>query len=126
MAGFLSPEWFAEVAAATDGEAPPAGALVLEQVVDGTPYGQVRYLVLVGAGKAFVRPAGDGDLAADLTITCDWETASAIAKGELSAQRALMQGRLRIRGGAAALAGRAADLAGTDPVPAEVRKNTNF
>lgn len=129
MPRFLSRQWFDEVAAATDGDAPPPDALVLEQVVNGTPYGRVTYLVLVADGRAVIRPT-EAETATqpspDLTITCDWETASAIAKGELSAQRALMQGRLRIRGSAAALGGRASELAGIDPVPPEVRKNTTF
>ena len=55
--------------------------------------------------------------APDLTITCDWATAAELAQGKLSAQAALMAGRLRVRGNLARLAGRAADLVGLDPVP---------
>jgi hypothetical protein len=62
----------------------------------------------------------------DLTITCDWATATGLAQGTLSAQAALMAGRLRVRGDLAGLAGRAADLAGLDPVPASVRRQTTY
>src|ERR1700677_1056754 len=62
----------------------------------------------------------------DLTITCDWATATAMAQGHLSAQTALMDGRLRVRGNLARLAGCAADLVGLDPVPAEVRHQTTY
>jgi SCP-2 sterol transfer family protein len=59
---------------------------------------------------------------ADLRITTDWETAVAVARGELSTQRALMQGRLRVSGSPDRLGA----AARTDPVPAGVRQSTTF
>jgi hypothetical protein len=131
MARFLSAEWFGEIADQRPAE--PAGepGLVLEQVVQGTPDGEVRYRVVVGGGRAHIEPAGDAQApgripSPDLTIACDWPTASAMAQGQLSAQAALMAGRLRVRGSLARLSGRVADLAGLDPVPPEVRRRTTY
>jgi hypothetical protein len=152
MARFLSEAWFEEIESArADGSDPsgsenathPADRLVLQQVVTGTPEGEVSYLVVIEEGRARVerppaasgaeQPAtGGGDRAGgdragvDLTITCDWQTATAIAQGGLSTQRALMQGRLRVRGTPTAVLGRSLQLANIDPVPPEVRKNTTY
>ena len=132
MVRFLSEEWFAAVreqtnetrTARSDGREPDP--LVLEQVVTGSPDGDVRYLVIIENGAARISTTSSPDDNADLTITCAWETATAIAKGELSSQTALMQGKLRVRGNLSKLSGRAGDLAGLDPVPEPVRRTTTF
>ena len=154
MARFLSPEWFEDVrrhAGTPDAEHAPGGgkrnggagapaggespALVLEQVVTGTPYGEVRYLVVVEEGTAHIASTGgaggtggvgDATPGADLTVTSAWETAVAIARGDLSAQVALMEGQLRIRGNLARLPDVSARLARNDPVPEEVRRATTY
>ncbi len=105
---------------------PRPDRLVLEQVVTGSPHGNVRYFVVVEGNNARLVEPGFARQVADLTITTDWDTATAMAKGELATQAALMQGRLRVRGNLAKLAGRAGDLAGLDPVPEAVRKNTTY
>ena len=126
MARFLSPEWFAEVDAAA-GPAPDAADVVLEQVVEGAPGGPVRYRVELGGGRPrIVWPVPPDAPAADLRITSDWATAVALARGELSTQTALMQGRLRMSGNPQRLADTAAALQGADPVPASVRESTTF
>jgi SCP-2 sterol transfer family len=129
MARFLSSEWFAEVAAAQGGR-PEAGdgpSLVLEQIVKASPQGDVRYLIVVADGRAAIEHSGPGEGPdPDLTITCEWSTATAIAQGLLSTQRALMQGRLRVRGNVARLSAKVAEVTGLDPVPEEVRKNTTY
>jgi putative sterol carrier protein len=129
MARFLSSEWFDEVATCapqppTDESGNPEADLVLEQVVRDTSDGEVRYRVVVASGRAYIQPAGASP--PDLTITCDWATATAMARGHLSAQTALMDGRLRIKGNLARLTGSTADLVGLDPVPAEVRHQTTY
>jgi hypothetical protein len=128
MARFLSPEWFAEVAGAAPASEPTADALTIEQVVEATPDGPVRYRVIVAGGTARLVGPGHGVDGSDpdLTITSDWSTAVAIARGQLATQAALMTGRLRIRGNLARLAGRAEELAGLDPVPADVRRHTTY
>ncbi len=129
MVRFLSAEWFAAVAAARGGSPARDGEprLVLEQIVRATPEGDVRYLVVMNALSAAIehpRPGEGPD--PDLTITCEWQTATAIAQGQLSTQRALMQGRLRVRGNLARLSEKLAEVAGLDPVPPEVREKTTY
>jgi hypothetical protein len=143
MARFLSPEWFAEVtrfprpletkAGLPLAEASAESPLVLEQVVRDGPDGEVRYRVVVTAGGAYIEPPSNLDRrpapdqpAPDLTIACDWPTATDLAQGTLSAQAALMAGRLRVSGNLARLSRRAADLVGVDPVPDPVRRRTTY
>src|SRR5579862_8629622 len=108
MARFLSDEWFAAAVPATS-RSPEPDALVIEQVVTGTPDGDVRYLVLADSTGAWIDHGGrDGRDGPEphLTITCNWSTATEVARGRLSTQRALMEGKLRIRGGVRDLAPR--------------------
>lgn len=126
MALFLSPEWFGEVARATPGSDRPVQA-VLEQVVEGAPDGTVTYRVELAGGEArIVWPVPPDAPGADLRLTCDWATASSIAKGELSTQRALMQGRVRVSGHLGRLAEVAGDVQSLDPLPGSVRSCTTF
>ena len=137
MARVLSPDWFDEIVRGTQPVCDAPGTddcdLVLEQVVRDTPDGEVRYRVVVTSGRAYIeRPSSggagteSGTLPPDLRITCDWATAGAMAQGLLSAQAALLEGRLRVKGDLARLSGRAADLAGLDPVPDAVRRQTTY
>lgn len=124
MPVFLSEEWFATVAAQT-----PAGdrqpVAVLEQVVDGTPGGRVTYRVEVSESDArIVWPVAADAARADLRMACDWPTAVGVARGEISTQRAIMEGRLRVSGNPGRLAELAGVLDGVDPVPPAVRRNT--
>lgn len=130
MVRFLSPAWFELVA---DQQAPPApergggdapAPLVLQQVVTGTPDGEVCYQVVVGAGRTSIAPGRAAE--PDVTFTSDWPTATAIAQGALSTQAALLDGRIRISGTMAPLAARAGELAALDPVPAPVRAATTY
>jgi hypothetical protein len=97
---------------------------VVEQVVTGTPDGEVRYVVVGGASPRI--ETGPAGAEPDLTFTVDWPTACAVAQGGISAQQALTDGRLRVRGNLSRLAGRLADLNGIDPVPPEVRRTTTY
>lgn len=124
MARYLSAEWFALVSSAPLAE--PA-VIVLEQVVRETPDGAVVYRVEIGPSRARIMWPVPADASpADLRITTDWDTAISVAQGDLSTQRALMQGRLRVSGSPDSLAGATSTLAGLDPVPAGVRENTTF
>jgi hypothetical protein len=128
MARFLSDEWFA-AAAPDSAPATSPVELVIRQVVTGGPEGDVHYLVVVAGDRAWIeRPAPPTRprREADLTITNTWATATAIAKGELSAQRALMEGRLRVSGNLTRLYRVDRDLAGLDAVPPAVRAATTY
>ena len=94
MARFLSPEWFDEQAA----DDPDPVLLTIQQVVTGTPDGEVRYVVRVGPGGSSAR-RGEAPTP-DVTFTESWETALAIHAGQLAPQLAFADGRLRIDGDA--------------------------
>jgi SCP-2 sterol transfer family len=130
MARFLSPEWFDQVRYATPPNEPPGDdsplvPLVVEQVVTGTPDGEVRYVIVADRQSPRIE-TGPPEAEPDVTITVDWPTACAVAQGALSTQQALMEGRLRVRGNLTRLGGRVAELNGLDPIPPDVRRTTTF
>lgn len=101
MAKFLSEEWASDmerllneseqfIAAAGDID------LVMQQNVEGGPEGDVSYFLQIRDGKATIA-IGTSD-GAHVTATQDYETAAAIAKGELSMQNAFMSGKLKVSG----------------------------
>ncbi|MGC8513871.1 MAG: SCP2 sterol-binding domain-containing protein [Acidimicrobiales bacterium] len=125
---FLSTGWFDAVKR----QAPqwverPGRSVVLEQVVEGTPDGTVRYRVEASSGTCrIIWPVDPEAAQADLTVTCDWGTAAAIASGELNAGVALTQGRLKVRGNPLAIDLSDSEACFADPVPSEVRRSTIF
>ncbi len=123
MARFLSEKWFDEVEAAA---VPAAGDadVILEQVVTGTPAGDVRYQVVVAAGRAVVTRGRAGS--PDATFTEDYATATAISKGECTPEAALLAGHIVVAGNMATLSARQGDMAGLDSIPPAVRATTTF
>jgi putative sterol carrier protein len=97
---FLSDEWVAEVkerlnasdafrAAAADADA------TLQQAIT-SPEGERRYWIRIKGGSIDM---GSGEVQQpDATITQDYETAAALARGELNPVAAFMSGKLRING----------------------------
>ncbi len=95
---FLSDEWLSSLARRYESAVGDRGrpALVIQQVVTGTPDGEVAYVVHLGPEG--VRTSRGRIDHADLAFTQDLATAVAIHRGEISAQSAFMAGRLRISG----------------------------
>jgi putative sterol carrier protein len=129
VARYLSEEWFDEVnrAAADSDQLQTDTAsveLTIQQVVTDTPDGDVRYAVRVRRGRVEV-VRGD-DPGADVTITEDWDTARAVAAGDLSAPTAFMTGRIRVGGNVAVLLDAQGSLQGLDQVFADLRDRTTF
>jgi hypothetical protein len=121
VARFLSDAWFDEVAeAGAPGDRP---GLSLQQVVTGGPDGEVRYHVRVGQGSATIHRGQSPR--PDVSFTEDYATAAAVARGELTVQVALLDGRIAVAGNFAALVARQEELA-SDPIPAAVRAATTF
>ncbi len=91
----LTSEWMRQLGSVTSAiKADPDVSLVIEQTVDGpTP---LRWHVAISNGSAstVLGPADDPDI----TLTTDRETATGIATGSTSAQRAFLEGKLRISG----------------------------
>lgn len=99
---FLSEDWAKEVTNALNSsedfkKAATGQAAKLQQVVtDGPDGNEVKYYFNLGDGSVDVAV---GELAdAEATITQNYETAVALAKQELNAQNAFMQGKLKIAG----------------------------
>jgi putative sterol carrier protein len=125
MARFLSPEWLDDlVAAAQTGSGPDGAPFTLQQVVAGTPEGEVAWSVTVGDGSVAV--AKGRHPAATITFTQDRSTAAAIHQGELSAQAAFMTGRLRVGGDVRVLLERQDAMASLDDLFARVRLATTY
>jgi putative sterol carrier protein len=119
---FLSPEWVhalddAATAAGIDGVG--LDGLVVAYDVEGFGYRLVF-------GPEGVRVVEGAPPDATVTIRSDRETATAIARGELSAQRAFMAGRLRIGGDATALVRAQAAVATLPDLFAAVRPETEW
>jgi hypothetical protein len=129
MARFLSGEWFDALAAADPhAELPGAPAdLVIEQIVTGTPEGDVRYQIWIGAGQLrVVGPREVLDPEPAVTFTSDYTTMAAVASGRLSTNAALLEGRMRVGGRTTALAEQRSNLANIDLVPSAVRAATTY
>lgn len=122
MVKFLSDEWVI----ALDRSSPssrPCGPeledLVLAYDVDDFAY----HLVFTSAGvRAHLGVAENPTV----TFRCDRTTATAIAQGESSAQRAFMAGKLRIGGDASALLRAHGAIAALNDVFAAVRPETEW
>jgi len=101
MAKFLSQGWADDVLGALNSSEDVRGAikgvqLCIQQVVTGSPEGEVKYWTKFDDGKV---SGAIGDAAdADVTITQDYDTAVAMNKGDLNAQAAFMQGKLKVTG----------------------------
>jgi putative sterol carrier protein len=65
------------------------------EVTDG-PQGPIDYYLLVADGVATMALGTLED--ADASVTSDYETAAAIAKGELNVQMAFMTGKIKVGG----------------------------
>lgn len=129
MARYLSREWFDEInATAATSDVSDAVAeglrLVVQQVVTDAPEGDVRYAVRIEDGRVAVVPGEADD--ADVTVTEDHRTATAVAKGELAAPVAFMTGRIRVTGDTRVLLAAQPALHRLDAVFAEVRERTSF
>ena len=109
MPDLLSDEWLRalEAAARAAQVGPVDGPLVIQQVVtDGGS--EVGYVIRVTADGVTVERGHADD--ADVTFTLDRATAEAVHRGELSAQVAFMNGRLRVGGDLARLTAEAREL----------------
>jgi hypothetical protein len=121
LAGFLTDQWFDELdVAARAAEVPAGPALVVQQIVADGPDGEeVAWALVLDSGR--VRLERGRAAAPDVTFTQDRATAEAIHRGDLSAQVAFMQGRLRLGGDLRAVIDRAVELAAVEDLFAGTR-----
>ena len=101
MSRYLTQEWLDAAQRAVQSNAALADAtkdvhLTLQQVVTGGPDGQTAYHVAIDDGS--VRVVNGEANGAAVTFIQDWDTATAVGRGELSAQGAFMAGLIRVQG----------------------------
>ena len=93
MADFATPKWIDALAhRAATVDAPPGVALTIEQYIDG----ECAWHCVIREGRIRVVPGPATDPTA--TLSTSHAAATAIERGELSAQRAFLDGNLRIGG----------------------------
>jgi len=91
----LTSEWMRQLGSVTSAiDADPEVALVIEQRVDGPSPLRWHVVIADGSASTVLGPADSPDI----TLTTDRDTANGIARGSTSAQRAFLEGKLRISG----------------------------
>ena len=101
MAEFLSEDHMVAGTAALNEDAGFAAAmngvdLSLQFNVTEAPGGEIDYYLTVGDGEAVLELGTLED--ADASVGSDYDTAAAIAKGELNVQMAFMTGKIKVGG----------------------------
>jgi len=101
VATFLSEGHMAAGTAALNDDAGFATAMTnvglgLQFSVTDAPDGEIDYYLTVGDGAAVLALGTLED--ADASVSSDYETAAAIAKGELNVQMAFMTGKIKVGG----------------------------
>lgn len=119
---FLSDEWAqalkAELNESEDFRQAAAGHKVtIQQIITG-PDGNTHYWITIGDGKIDL---GVGDIdGEDATITQSYDSAAALARGELSPVTAFMTGKLKIAGNMGMILGLQGALAQLPPAMAKI------
>ena len=98
MAKYLTQEWLDESAKLAEDQPERPGATArMQYVVTGAPEGDAKYYWILENGKLLESKMGE--LAdADFTITTSYDDSVKIQKGELDANAAFMQGRMKVTG----------------------------
>jgi len=97
VVAFLTDDWFARVATCSDDWLAAVPDIVVQVEVAGSPTGARPWHVAFAGGKVDRCAAGPAE-AAELSLTLPWADAVAVARGELDANAAYMQGRLKTNG----------------------------
>jgi putative sterol carrier protein len=129
MIRYLSLDWITalseEVAASdTMREIAESHRIGVTQVVSNGPEGDVTYHLSVGGGEASFG-AGPAD-PEDVKMEQDWDTAVAVATGQLNAQEAFIGGRIRLFGDQQKLLDSQPVFGALDAVFATVRERTSY
>ncbi|HEY7134983.1 MAG TPA: SCP2 sterol-binding domain-containing protein [Acidimicrobiia bacterium] len=101
MARYLSREWIDELDRAASAstllhEQLAGVTLVVEHRVTREAGGDVAYVIRIDDGRVRVEAGSSPD--ADIVLVADYDTARALARGDVNAQRAFAAGRLKVRG----------------------------
>jgi alkyl sulfatase BDS1-like metallo-beta-lactamase superfamily hydrolase len=104
MAKWLTDEWFEEASKLAEGQPERPGATAgMQYVITGTPGGEdIHYFMSIENGHLVKQ--GLGDLPdAEVTMTMTYDDSMKVQKGELDANAAFMQGRVKVAGNMAKL-----------------------
>ena len=106
MPKWLTQEWLDEQKRLAEGQPERPGATArMQYVVTEAPEGDIRYYWVLENGKLLESRLGElSD--AEVTLTVTYEDAMSIQKGELDANAAFMQGRIKVTGNMAKLMAR--------------------
>ncbi len=129
MIRYLSLDWInalSDEVTASDNmrEIAESHSIGVTQVVSDGPEGDVIYHLSVGDGDASFG-AGPAD-PEDVKMEQDWDTAVAVANGELNAQEAFISGRIRLFGDQQKLLDSQPVFGALDAVFASVRERTRY
>jgi putative sterol carrier protein len=103
MSQYLSQEWLDETRKLAEGQPVRPGATARIQYVNtGGPEGDIKYYWVLEDGKILDSQLGDVD-DPDFTLTMTYDDAMKVQKGELDANAAFMQGRMKVAGNVAKL-----------------------
>ena len=98
MAKYLTQEWLdLNRELAQDFPERPGATAIMQFVVTGSPDGDVTYHQVLENGK-ILEAKLEENANADFTITSTYDDSVKIAKGELDANAAFMQGRMKVTG----------------------------
>lgn len=120
---YLSDSWLHAADRALQGLEPVPVSLVVGFLVEGGPDGDRRYSVRFGPESVGIISGTD---AAGVVLQLDWNLAVGVALGQDSAQRAFLDGGLRLAGDVTLLLVHGAALAAFDDRLATLRATTDF
>ena len=98
MAKYLSQEWL-DLQKDLGQEFPerPGATARMQYVVTGAPDGDVKYFSVIENGKMLENTLGE-DPQAEFTLTTGYDDSVKVLKGELDANAAFMQGKMKVSG----------------------------
>jgi putative sterol carrier protein len=98
MAKYLSQEWLdRQRELAQEFPEKPGVSAKMQYVVSGAPDGDVKYYCVIENGKMLENQLGEAP-DAEFTMTQSYDDSVKVLKGELDANAAFMQGRLKVTG----------------------------
>ena len=98
MSKWLSQDWLDETRKMAEGQPERPGASArMQYVVTGAPEGDIEYYWILENGKISESQLGHLD-DAEVTLTTAYDDAMKIQKGELDANAAFMQGKVKVTG----------------------------
>jgi putative sterol carrier protein len=98
MAKYLSQEWHDKAKELAQTFPERAGATArMAYVVTGSPEGDIQYHQIIESGKVTEQGLGLCE-EPEITMTVSWDDSVKVQKGELDANAAFMQGRMKVAG----------------------------